>query len=183
MKARVVQRPTLLTVSWCFLFPPRPPRKTIHVLPKNVSPSVFPSPVCRPKDRFPGQSPSGIQVQRTPAQGFTPNTLTRPRADTVKSTHLKPSFHRTGTTTVPGPKPECDPRYQRIPLLAPPRATSFKTRSKTNRTNIPPPNAMRSRVRAMSQDYPLTGPSPGAYQHTYPSSLPPVRGNLLSILQ
>jgi hypothetical protein len=48
-----------------FSSPPVPPRKNIHVLPKNVSPS----PVWRPKDRFPGQSPSGIQVQRTPAVG------------------------------------------------------------------------------------------------------------------
>ncbi len=44
---------------------------------------------------------------------------------------------------------------------------------KTIRSTIPPPSAMRSRARAMSQDYPLTGPSPGANQHTYPSSLPP----------
>ncbi len=29
-----------------FLFPPRAPKKNIHVLPKNVSPSDFPSPVC-----------------------------------------------------------------------------------------------------------------------------------------
>jgi hypothetical protein len=118
LKARVVQRPTLLTVPWRFLFPPRPPKKNIHVLPKNVSPSDFPSPVCRPKDRFPGQSPSGIQVHRTPAQGFTPKTRKRPRTDAVKSTHLKPSCHRTGTTTVPRPKLEHDPRYQSIPLLA-----------------------------------------------------------------
>jgi hypothetical protein len=41
-------------------------------------------------------------------------------------------------------------------------------------------SAMRSRARAMSQDYSLTGPSPGANQHTYPSSLPPARGNPLS---
>ncbi len=101
-----------------FSSPPTPQRKNIHVLPKNVSPSDFPSPVCRPKDRFPGQSPSGIQVQRTPAQGFTPKTRKRLLPDSVKSTHLKPSCHRTGTTTVTLPKPECDPRYQRIPLLA-----------------------------------------------------------------
>ncbi len=79
----VVQRPTLLTVPWRFLFPP-----------------------------------PGIQVQRTPAQGFTPKTRNRPCADGVKITHLKPPCHRTGTTTVPRPKPDCEPRYQRIPLLA-----------------------------------------------------------------
>ncbi len=101
-----------------FSTPPVPPRKNIHVLPKNVSPSDFPSPVSWPRCRFPGQSPSGIQVQWTPAQGFTPKTRKRPRADTVKSTYLKPSWHHRGTTTVPRPKPECDPLYQRIPLLS-----------------------------------------------------------------
>ena len=63
------------------------------------------------------------------SQGFTPKTRKRPRVDVIKSTHLKPSFHLTGTTTVPHPKPECDLRYQRIPLLDPPRATSFKKTS------------------------------------------------------
>jgi hypothetical protein len=52
--------------------------------------------------------------------------------------------------------------------------------SKQAKANIPPPNATRSRTRTMSQDYPLTGPSPGVNQHTYPSSPPPVRWNLLS---
>ncbi len=56
-------------------------------------------------------------MQRTPAQGFTPKPRKRPRSDTVKNTYLNPSCHSTGTTTVPHPKPECDPRYQRIPLL------------------------------------------------------------------
>ena len=98
-----VRRPTTDTVDHALtlsLTPPSP-KKNIHVLPKNVSPSDFPSPVCRPKDRFPGQSPSGIQVHRTPAQGFTPKTRKRPCADFVKSTHLKSSCHHTGTTTVP----------------------------------------------------------------------------------
>jgi hypothetical protein len=58
------------------------------------------------------------------AQGFTPKTT---NADSLKITHLKPSGHHTGTTTVPCPKLECDLRYQRIPLLVPPRATSFET--------------------------------------------------------
>jgi hypothetical protein len=41
------------------LAPPPPQEKTSTSYPKNVSPSDFPSPVCRPKDRFPGQTPSG----------------------------------------------------------------------------------------------------------------------------
>jgi hypothetical protein len=42
--------------------------------------------------------------------------------------------------------------------------------SKQARVSIPPPNAIRSCVRTMSQDYGVTGPSPGVNQHTYPSS-------------
>ncbi len=48
-------------------------------------------------------------------------SVRRPATDPVDralALHLKPSCHHTGTTTVPRPKPECDPRYQRIPILA-----------------------------------------------------------------
>jgi hypothetical protein len=55
-----------------------------------------------------------------------------------ESTHLKPSCHRTGTMTVPHPKPECDLRYQRIPLLAPPRAGQEPHPSKQTGANTPP---------------------------------------------
>jgi hypothetical protein len=41
--------------------------------------------------------------------------------------------------TVPSPNPECDLRYQRIPILVPPRPTSFKTgRSKQSPTKRNP---------------------------------------------
>ncbi len=57
---RVVLRKTSeLYDHWSSTSLPHPTqKKNIHVLPKNVSPSNFPSPVCWPKDRFPGQTPS-----------------------------------------------------------------------------------------------------------------------------
>ncbi len=52
--------------------------------------------------------------------------------------------------------------------------------SKQARSNIPPPNAIRPRVRVMDQGYPLTGPSPGTNPPIYPSSLSLPCGNLFS---
>jgi hypothetical protein len=46
--------------------------------------------------------------------------------------------------------------------------------------NLPRRNATATRARAMGQDYPLTGPSPGANPPIYPSSLPRASGNLFS---
>jgi hypothetical protein len=114
-------------------------------------------------------------VKRTPAQGFTPKTRKRPRADTVKSTHLKPSCHRTGTTTVPRPKPERDPRYQRIPLL-----THQETHSSKQTGTTFPHQAQCGRVparwvRTIRSLDPVRGLNP-----IYPSSLPLACGNLLS---
>jgi hypothetical protein len=59
-------------------------------------------------------------------KGFTPRTGKRTRVDVIKNTHLKPSWHPTGTTPVTRPKPECGLHCQRIPS-EPPRARSFKT--------------------------------------------------------
>jgi hypothetical protein len=46
--------------------------------------------------------------------------------------------------------------------------------------NLPRRNATATRARAMGQDYPTTGPSPGANPTIYPSSLPRASGNLFS---
>jgi len=46
--------------------------------------------------------------------------------------------------------------------------------------NLPRRNATATRARAMDQDYPTTGPSPGANPTIYPSSLPRASGNLFS---
>jgi len=44
--------------------------------------------------------------------------------------------------------------------------------------NLPRRNVTATCARAMGQDYPLTGPSPGANPPTYPSSLPRSLGKL-----
>jgi hypothetical protein len=46
--------------------------------------------------------------------------------------------------------------------------------------NLPRRNATATRARAMGQDYPPTGPSPGANPSIYPSSLPRASGNQFS---
>jgi hypothetical protein len=107
-------------------------------------------------------------------QEFTPKTRKRLRADTVKSTHLKPSCHRTGTTTAPRPKPECDPRCQRC-TQDPPKSHlqnkwAHHSWSKRNAVACPRNGA----------GLPPTVPSPGANPPIYPSSLPLASGNPLS---
>ncbi len=84
---------------WSSSSPPPPPQEK-HPQPTQKHLLIkSPSPVHCPRNRL--------------SQGFTPETRKRLRADAVKSTYLKPSCHRTGTTTVPYPKPECVQRYQR----------------------------------------------------------------------
>ena len=51
---------------------------------------------------------------------------------------------------------------------------------RTCSNNLPRRNATATRARAMGQDLPLTGPSPGANPTIYPSSLPRASGNLFS---
>ncbi len=70
--------------------------------------------------------PRGTQ-RKNPCKGSTPRTSNRPRVSALKNTHLKPSCHRTGTTTtVTHPQPECDLRHHII-LPPPPRAGFNKT--------------------------------------------------------
>ena len=174
MKARVVQRPTLLTVPWRFLFPPRPPKKKNQQPTQKMSPhQTSPSPVRCPRDRSHRQAPIRESSASDPCKGFPPKTSKRPRVDAIKNLSVEPSCHCTGTTTVVRSN-------QNVTYVIRDALRTTKSHLKTSRSTIPPPIAMRSRARAMSQDYPLTDPSPGTNQHTYPSSLPPVRGNLLS---
>jgi hypothetical protein len=92
------------SVSWSSSSTPPPPQeKSIHNLPKNTSPSNFPSPVHWPRDRFHGQSPSVCTVNPSvsdPFKGFTPKT--RKRTRTIHSLtpvrgltrpSIPPSFH------------------------------------------------------------------------------------------
>ena len=107
-------------------------------------------------------------------QEFTPKTRKRLRADAVKSTHLKPSCHRTGTTTAPRPKPECDLRCQRC-TQGPPKShlqNKQEHHFPTKRNAVACPRN--------GPGLPPTGPSPGSNPPIYPSSLPPASGNPLS---
>ncbi len=88
---------------------PRPPKKKHPQTTRKRLLIKSPSPVRCPRNRFPGPSPSVNPCIGPHARIHTQNRK-RLRADAVKSTHLKPSCHRTGTTTAPRPKPECDPR-------------------------------------------------------------------------
>jgi hypothetical protein len=107
-------------------------------------------------------------------QEFTPKTRKRLRPDAVKSTHLKYSCHRTGTTTAPHPKPECDLRCQRC-TQDPPKShlqNKQEHHSPTKRNAVACPHN--------GSGLPPTGPSPGANPPIYPSSLPLASGNPLS---
>jgi hypothetical protein len=116
------------------------------------------------------------QLQRTPVVNSHPESI---------SDHVLPHQEHTSQSLFPShgnndrdtTHPESDLRHQRIILRDPPIETDP---TKRTRTTFPKTNATVTCARAMDQDYPLTGPSPGTNQHTYPSSLPPDRGNLLS---
>jgi hypothetical protein len=97
--------------------PPPPQEKTSTSYPKTSPHQISHHQCADPRIDSLG-SPHLESKCSALAQGFTPKTRKRPCADDVKSAYLNPSCHRTGTTTVPRPKPECDQRYQRIPLLA-----------------------------------------------------------------
>ncbi len=111
---------------------PRPPKKKTSTSYPKTSPHQTSHHQCADPRIDSLDSPHLESKSNRPlTQGFTPKTRNRPRVDTVKSTYLNPSCHRTGTTTVPCPKPECDLRYQRIPFRVPPRDTSFKKQGET----------------------------------------------------
>ena len=81
---------------------PRPPKKKTNNPPENASPSTSHH-QCAPGIDPISKPPSVNPVQRTPGKGSTPRTSKRPRVDVIKNTHLKPSCHYTGTTTVVHP--------------------------------------------------------------------------------
>ena len=156
---------------------PRPPKKKTSTSYPKTSPHQISHHQCAdPRIDSLGSPHPCVQVQRTPAQGSTPKTRKRPRADAVKNTHLKPSCHRTGTTTVPRPNRNvtCVIRGSRSWSHQEPHP------SKQAGANIPPPSAIRPCARVMGQGYPLTGPSPGVDHPIYPSSLTLSYGNKVS---
>ena len=150
-------------------------KKKINNLPKNASPSNLPSPVYLSRHRSHRQAPIHKSSASDYCKGSIPRTSERPRVDDIKNASVEPSCHCTGTTTVV--RPNQNVTYVIREPSSPPQEPDS---TKRPRAIIPPPNATSSCARRMRQDYPLTVPSPGANQHTYPSSLPPARGNLLS---
>jgi hypothetical protein len=169
----VLRKTSQQDTLWSSSSPPPPPQE------KNQQPTQRCLPikssitsVCS-RDRSHREAPIRESSISDPCKGIPPKTSKRPRVDTIKNAPVEPSCHCTGTTTVVRSN-------QNVTYVIRDALRTTKSHLKTSRSTIPPPSAMRSRARAMSQDYPLTGPSPGVNQHTYPSSLPPVRGNLLS---
>jgi hypothetical protein len=79
--------------------PPTPTRKTFHNLPKKTSHQVFFSPMRWPRDRSHRQRPPTNQLYG-PYRGFVTGSNKRPGVQTIRNTHLKPSCHHMGTTTV-----------------------------------------------------------------------------------
>ena len=93
-----------------------------------------------------------------------------PSANPVHRTHAKDSH----------PKPASDRALtsSRTRLSSPLAIAREQRRARSN--NLPRRNATATCARAMGQDYPSTGPSPGANPPIYPSSLPLACGNPLS---
>ena len=94
------RKPTLLNVTWRFLFPPPPRPEKNHPQPtqKRLPIKTFSSPMLCLRGKFPGHPPATNELCG-PRRGFVSGTNKRPRVSTVKNTHLKTSRHRIGTTT------------------------------------------------------------------------------------
>ena len=93
-----------------------------------------------------------------------------PSVNPVHRTHAKDSH----------PKPANDNALtpSRTRMSSPLAIAREQRRTRSNK--LPRRNATATCARAMGQDYPSTGPSPGANPPIYPSSLPLACGNLLS---
>ena len=94
-----------------------------------------------------------------------------PSANPVHRTHAKDSHPKLASDRVLTPS--------RTRISSPPAIAREERRACSN--NLPRRNATATRARAMGQDYPLTGPSPGANPPIHPSSLPRASGNLFSV--
>ena len=100
---RVVLRKRLDSRALEFLFPsPAPPKKKHPQPTQKCLPIKFPI-TSAPRDRFHGQSPSANPSASDPCKGLPPKTRKRTRAGSIRNAHLKPSYHRTGRTTVVRP--------------------------------------------------------------------------------
>jgi hypothetical protein len=148
LKARVVQRPTLLTVPGHFLFPsPVPPRKK-----STTHPKMSPHQIFHHQCTVPGIDPIGKP----------------PSVNPVYRTHVKDSHPKPGSEHALTPS--------RTRLSIPLAIAREHRRARSN--SLPRRNATAMCARAMDQDYPFTGPSPGTNPSIYSSSLPRVLGKL-----
>jgi hypothetical protein len=126
---------------------PRPPKKKINNLPKNVSPSNF-----HQQCADPGIDPISSPHPRIQCSG-----------PLQKDPHPEPASDRVLTTS-------------RTRISRPLAIVREQRRARSN--NLPRRNATTTCAHTMGQDYPFTGPSPGANPLIYPSSLPRVLGKL-----
>ena len=109
---------------------PHPPKKKIHNLPENASPSNLRPPVRCLRDRSHRPAPIRESSPSHPCTGPPPKTSKRPRVDAIKNAHLKLSLALRGnsdglvpTTSPEGTQPRRVPAQwaRTIRLLAPVR--------------------------------------------------------------
>jgi hypothetical protein len=156
-------------VTWSFLFPlfPSPPfpRKTIHNLPKTPPHQDY----LITNGLTQGQIPWSVPIYESSSincADLTEDSYPRRIRDhvlapvTVKNTNLKPSWHRTGTTTV-----VCSP--QEFDYVSHQESNP----TKMIRGSFPHTKHNPTCDRTMGQDYPFNRPSPGVNPTIYPSFL------------
>ena len=152
---------------------PRPPKKKRSTTypktpPHQISHHQCTYPVIDPI----GKPPSVNPVQWTPAKDPHPEPA-NDHALTSSRTHISSPL-----VTAREQQPWCTPTRMWLTSsenLSPHPKSQMQQNEQEQHS---PPSATRSCARAMSQDYPFTGPSPGVNPTIYPSSLPLARGNL-----
>ena len=146
------------------------PRRLRKRLGSRALELLFPSPdPPKKKTNNPPENASPSTSHHQCAPGIDPIGKP-PSANPVHRTHAQDSH----------PKPASDRALtpSRTRISSPLAIAREQRRARSN--TLPRRNATATCARAMGQDYPSTGPSPGANPPIYPSSLPLACGNLLS---
>jgi hypothetical protein len=100
-------------VPWSLLFPsPAPPKKTIHNLPKNASPSRPPHHQCLTMGQTPWAAPIYESTART-SQRIRARANKRPRVSAIKTTLLKALLPSRGNNDQAFPTPNATRRCPR----------------------------------------------------------------------
>jgi hypothetical protein len=137
-------------VPWCSSSPPPPP-------PEKKHPRLYPK-----------TSPLSFHHQ-----------CSDPRIDPIGKPPFANAVHRThAKDSHPRPASDRALTSSRTRISSPLAIEREQRRACSN--SLPRRNTTATRARAMGQDYPLTGPSPGANPPIYPSSLPRASGSLFS---